>query len=101
MRPTPGGPSRHLRLVVHSAVLCVRLTCLDWHAGIGIQVTDGSQVLIQGNVIEGEAGPGIVASAINGLDIRSNVTTLDHSFFPDECLDRLLLPLSILRSRVS
>ena len=87
MRPTPGGPSRHLRLVVHSALL----TCLDWHAGIGIQVTDGSQVLIQGNVIEGEAGPGIVASAINGLDIRSNVTTP-----PLHCL----LPLSILRSRV-
>ena len=50
------------------------LTALGCCAGIGIQVTDGSQVLIQGNVIEGEAGPGIVASAINGLDIRSNVT---------------------------
>ena len=50
------------------------LTALGCCAGIGIQVTDGSQVLIQGNVIEGEAGPGIVASAINGLDIRSNLT---------------------------
>jgi len=80
VRPTPGGPSRHLRLVVHSALL----TCLDWRAGIGIQVTDGSQVLIQGNVIEGEAGPGIVASAINGLDIRSNVTTYLFCFFPSQ-----------------
>jgi hypothetical protein len=40
--------------------------------GIGIQVTDGAQVLIQGNVIEGESGPGIVTSAVRGLDIRSN-----------------------------
>jgi hypothetical protein len=40
--------------------------------GVGIIVNAGSMVRIEGNTIEGVAGPGVIASQVSALSVREN-----------------------------
>ena len=40
--------------------------------GVGIVVNSGSMVRIEGNTLEGLAGPAIIANQVNSLAVRSN-----------------------------
>ena len=42
------------------------------HQFAGIVISGGNQVNIQGNVIEGLGGPGIIINAVTGLVIQAN-----------------------------